>query len=95
MILRILCYRLYNKDAIIEFLLDKSADKAPVEAALHIKSIKVNRLSLILKSIMKSKRCYKTSICLCSHYILKVLKIVNHNEKILGNVMAEKSLVNS
>ncbi|XP_062460001.1 replication termination factor 2 isoform X2 [Pezoporus occidentalis] len=32
--------RLYNKDAIIEFLLDKSADKTPMTAALHIKSIK-------------------------------------------------------
>ncbi|KAJ7332072.1 hypothetical protein JRQ81_014252 [Phrynocephalus forsythii] len=32
--------RLYNKDAIIEFLLDKSSDKVIVEAASHIKSIK-------------------------------------------------------
>ncbi|XP_066479172.1 replication termination factor 2 isoform X2 [Tiliqua scincoides] len=32
--------RLYNKDAIIEFLLDKSSDKVLVEAASHIKSIK-------------------------------------------------------
>ncbi|XP_077191792.1 replication termination factor 2 isoform X2 [Paroedura picta] len=32
--------RLYNKDAIIEFLLDKSSEKAIVEAASHIKSIK-------------------------------------------------------
>lgn len=32
--------RLYNKDAIIEFLLDKSADKTPMTAASHIKSIK-------------------------------------------------------
>ncbi|KAL8179527.1 UNVERIFIED_CONTAM: Protein RTF2 [Gekko kuhli] len=32
--------RLYNKDAIIEFLLDKSSEKAVVEAASHIKSIK-------------------------------------------------------
>ncbi|NWX20230.1 RTF2 protein, partial [Aegotheles bennettii] len=39
--------RLYNKDAIIEFLLDKSADKAPMEAASHIKSIKnVTELNL-------------------------------------------------
>ncbi|XP_054835590.1 replication termination factor 2 isoform X1 [Eublepharis macularius] len=32
--------RLYNKDAIIEFLLDKSSEKAIVEAASHIKSMK-------------------------------------------------------
>ncbi|XP_060628053.1 replication termination factor 2 [Anolis sagrei] len=32
--------RLYNKDAIIEFLLDKSSDKVLMEAASHIKSIK-------------------------------------------------------
>ncbi|NXL88130.1 RTF2 protein, partial [Alectura lathami] len=39
--------RLYNKDAVIEFLLDKSADKTPMEAAAHIKSIKnVTELNL-------------------------------------------------
>ncbi|XP_015989640.2 replication termination factor 2 [Rousettus aegyptiacus] len=32
--------RLYNKDAVIEFLLDKSAEKALGKAASHIKSIK-------------------------------------------------------
>ncbi|XP_015680266.1 replication termination factor 2 [Protobothrops mucrosquamatus] len=32
--------RLYNKDGVIEFLLDKSSDKVLVEAASHIKSIK-------------------------------------------------------
>ncbi|XP_045689680.1 replication termination factor 2 [Phyllostomus hastatus] len=32
--------RLYNKDAVIEFLLDKSSEKAPGKAASHIKSIK-------------------------------------------------------
>nr|XP_002720919.1 replication termination factor 2 isoform X1 [Oryctolagus cuniculus] len=32
--------RLYNKDAVIEFLLDKSAEKAVGKAASHIKSIK-------------------------------------------------------
>uniref|UniRef100_A0A8D0BF61 Replication termination factor 2 n=1 Tax=Salvator merianae TaxID=96440 RepID=A0A8D0BF61_SALMN len=32
--------RLYNKDAVIEFLLDKASDKVLVEAASHIKSIK-------------------------------------------------------
>ncbi|RLV97397.1 hypothetical protein DV515_00011790, partial [Chloebia gouldiae] len=32
--------RLYNKDAIIEYLLDKSPDKNPMESASHIKSIK-------------------------------------------------------
>ncbi|NXS12848.1 RTF2 protein, partial [Neodrepanis coruscans] len=39
--------RLYNKDAVIEFLLDKSPDKAPVESASHIRSIKnVTELNL-------------------------------------------------
>ncbi|XP_038605837.1 replication termination factor 2 isoform X1 [Tachyglossus aculeatus] len=32
--------RLYNKDAVIEFLLDKSSEKAPGQATSHIKSIK-------------------------------------------------------
>ncbi|KAB1262860.1 Protein RTF2-like protein, partial [Camelus dromedarius] len=32
--------RLYNKDAVIEFLLDKSSEKALGKAASHIKSIK-------------------------------------------------------
>ncbi|NWI56791.1 RTF2 protein, partial [Calyptomena viridis] len=39
--------RLYNKDAVIEFLLDKSPDKTPMESASHIKSIKnVTELNL-------------------------------------------------
>ncbi|XP_057234585.1 replication termination factor 2 [Malurus melanocephalus] len=39
--------RLYNKDAILEFLLDKSPDKTPMESASHIKSIKnVTELNL-------------------------------------------------
>lgn len=40
------CCRLYNKDAVIEFLLDKSSEKALGKAASHIKSIKVRRVSL-------------------------------------------------
>ncbi|CAH2303080.1 RTF2 homolog [Pelobates cultripes] len=32
--------RLYNKDAVIEFLLDKSPDKPHAESAAHIKSMK-------------------------------------------------------
>ncbi|XP_030068504.1 replication termination factor 2 [Microcaecilia unicolor] len=32
--------RLYNKDAVIEYLLDKSSEKTVMEAASHIKSIK-------------------------------------------------------
>lgn len=51
-LLEMLCYRLYNKDAVIEFLLDKSADKPPMEAASHIKSIKVNG-SCLIKSALK------------------------------------------
>ncbi|RMB95878.1 hypothetical protein DUI87_27992 [Hirundo rustica rustica] len=40
--------RLYNKDAIIEYLLDKSPDKTPMESASHIKSIKnVTELQLV------------------------------------------------
>ncbi|XP_073165402.1 replication termination factor 2 isoform X2 [Lepidochelys kempii] len=39
--------RLYNKDAIIEFLLDKSSDKSLVQAASYIRSIKnVTELNL-------------------------------------------------
>lgn len=61
-----LYYRLYNKDAVIEFLLDKSADKTPMKAASYIKSIKVNRLCQIVKSAIKVKACNKTSVCLSS-----------------------------
>ncbi|XP_009080578.1 PREDICTED: protein RTF2 homolog, partial [Acanthisitta chloris] len=40
--------RLYNKDAVIEYLLDKSPDKTPMESASHIKSIKnVTELNLV------------------------------------------------
>uniref|UniRef100_H0ZDL0 Replication termination factor 2 n=2 Tax=Taeniopygia guttata TaxID=59729 RepID=H0ZDL0_TAEGU len=40
--------RLYNKDAVIEYLLDKSPDKTPMESASHIKSIKnVTELQLV------------------------------------------------
>ncbi|NXE38272.1 RTF2 protein, partial [Ptilorrhoa leucosticta] len=40
--------RLYNKDAVIEFLLDKSPGKSPMESASHIKSIKnVTELKLV------------------------------------------------
>ncbi|NXD20814.1 RTF2 protein, partial [Spelaeornis formosus] len=40
--------RLYNKDAVIEYLLDKSPEKTPKEAASHIKSIKnVTELRLV------------------------------------------------
>lgn len=37
----VLCFRLYNKDAIIEYLLDKSADRPNVEAVTHIRGMKV------------------------------------------------------
>lgn len=50
-LLKFLLCRLYNKDAVIEFLLDKSADKTPMEAASHIKSIKVRRFN--------TKECHK------------------------------------
>lgn len=36
-----LCFRLYNKDAIIEYLLDKSAERPNAEAVAHIRGIKV------------------------------------------------------
>ncbi|NXR69484.1 RTF2 protein, partial [Rhadina sibilatrix] len=46
--LEFFCCRLYNKDAIIEYLLDKSPDKTPMESASHIKSIKnVTELQLV------------------------------------------------
>lgn len=34
--------RLYNKDAIIEYLLDKSAERPNTEVVAHIRSIKVS-----------------------------------------------------
>lgn len=33
--------RLYNKDAVIEYLLDKSAERPNMEVAVHIRGIKV------------------------------------------------------
>lgn len=36
-----LFFRLYNKDAIIEYLLDKSAERPNAEAVTHIRGIKV------------------------------------------------------
>ncbi|CDQ82951.1 unnamed protein product [Oncorhynchus mykiss] len=36
----ILVYRLYNKDAVIEFLLDKSADRPNSEVVSHLRGIK-------------------------------------------------------
>lgn len=36
--------RLYNKDAIIEYLLDKSAERPNAEVVAHIRSIKVSKL---------------------------------------------------
>lgn len=35
------CLRLYNKDAIIEYLLDKTAERPNAEAVVHIRGIKV------------------------------------------------------
>lgn len=37
----ILCCRLYNKDAIIEYLLDKTAERPNADAVAHIRGIKV------------------------------------------------------
>lgn len=36
-----LCLRLYNKDAIIEYLLDKTAERPNADAVTHIRGIKV------------------------------------------------------
>lgn len=35
-------FRLYNKDAIIEYLLDKSAERPNAEAVTHIRGMKVS-----------------------------------------------------
>lgn len=35
------CFRLYNKDAVIEYLLDKTAERPNAEAVTHIRGIKV------------------------------------------------------
>lgn len=37
----LLCFRLYNKDAVIEYLLDKSAERPNAEAVVHIRGTKV------------------------------------------------------
>lgn len=41
------CFRLYNKDAIIEYLLDKTAERPNTEAVVHIRALKV-RLNHLL-----------------------------------------------
>lgn len=58
------CCRLYNKDAVIEFLLDKSSEKALAKAASHIKNIKVTQV------ILRCSKClhgygisYRIHIC--------------------------------
>ncbi|XP_055508031.1 replication termination factor 2 [Leucoraja erinacea] len=46
--------RLYNKDALIEYLLDKSEDKCIIETATHIKSLKdVKELNLTDNPVWK------------------------------------------
>lgn len=35
-------FRIYNKDAVIEYLLDKSAERPNIEVAAHIRGIKVS-----------------------------------------------------
>lgn len=59
------CCRLYNKDAVIEFLLDKSSEKALAKAASHIKNIKVTQV--ILKC-SKGLRGYGLSYRIHVHY---------------------------
>ncbi|XP_069740850.1 replication termination factor 2 [Narcine bancroftii] len=49
--------RLYNKDALIEYLLDKSADKCIIETAKHIKSLKdVKELNLTDNPVWKGDK---------------------------------------
>lgn len=58
-----LSVRLYNKDAIIEYLLDKSAERPNAEAVAHIRGIKVCRRSSCLHYI----------VCICRwHYLLSI-----------------------
>lgn len=42
LVTRIFTFRFYNKDAVIEYLLDKSAERPNTEVAAHIRGIKVS-----------------------------------------------------
>lgn len=82
---------MYNKDAVIEFLLDKSADKTPMEAASHIKSLKVKGLTL--RSATKFKVLQDLNWLVIS-LPMKIAKTITCSRKNPGNlVIAEKSLV--
>ncbi|XP_063260285.1 replication termination factor 2 [Prinia subflava] len=70
--------RLYNKDAIIEYLLDKSPDKTPMESASHIKSIKnVTELQLVdnpaWSGDKESTKGDKYEDLQCGHFICPVV----------------------
>lgn len=56
-----LSFRLYNKDAVIEYLLDKSAERPNAEAVAHIRGIRVCRSSI----------CPHYDVCICLwHYLI-------------------------
>ncbi|XP_026104032.1 protein RTF2 homolog isoform X1 [Carassius auratus] len=95
--------RLYNKDAIIEYLLDKSAERPNSEVVAHIRSIKdVKELNLTDNPAWKGERrnikgdCYEDMHC--SMFICPVVGLeMNGKHKFLylqtcGCVFSERAL---
>uniref|UniRef100_A0A673JAC5 Replication termination factor 2 n=1 Tax=Sinocyclocheilus rhinocerous TaxID=307959 RepID=A0A673JAC5_9TELE len=95
--------RLYNKDAIIEYLLDKSAERPNTEVAAHIRSIKdVKELNLTDNPAWEGERhnikgdCYEDMHC--AMFICPVVGLeMNGKHKFLylqtcGCVFSERAL---
>ncbi|XP_059388309.1 replication termination factor 2-like [Carassius carassius] len=95
--------RLYNKDAIIEYLLDKSAERPNSEVVAHIRSIKdVKELNLTDNPAWKGERRNIKGDCFedmhCSMFICPVVGLeMNGKHKFLylqtcGCVFSERAL---
>lgn len=78
----LLCCRLYNKDAIIEYLLDKSAERPNAEAVTHIRGIKVCSQHDVLVDL---QRCFlllnykvkdKAVPCICQLELARVFAFI-------------------
>jgi len=66
-VLSMFCFRLYNKDAIIEYLLDKSAERPNAEAVAHIRGIKVPSLKCCHMHL-HLKRDWSLGNCVWTHF---------------------------
>lgn len=76
------CLRLYNKDAIIEYLLDKTAERPNAEAVVHIRGIKVRQSLIDMISLICLHLC-PTCVhfyCLFSMQDIKELVLTDNPE---------------